>query len=122
MKKYFTIILTFILVSALIGCGSFTEKDAEFASEKLTEKFISIGFAEEGMQTEDGRYMEWQTEEMKEAEIEGTECFAMELRFSGDEGINGEMASRLVGIYAVSKNGTAFYQYNMADDIWEKME
>ena len=29
------------------------------------------------------------------------------------------MAGRLLGIYAVSKDGTKFYQYNMADDIWE---
>ena len=38
---------------------------------------------------------------------------------SKDENINGEMAGRLLGIYAVSKDGTKFYQYNMADDIWE---
>lgn len=125
MKKHFTIILAFILMLMLTsGCGSSAPKkeNAAFASEKLTEKFISIGYAEENMQTEDGRCMEWQTEEMKEVEIDGTECFAMELRYSEDESINGEMAARLVGIYAVSKDGTAFYQYNMADDTWGKLE
>ena len=36
-----------------------------------------------------------------------------------DEDINGEMAGRLVGIYAISKDGMEIYHYNQADDIWE---
>lgn len=56
---------------------------------------------------------------MSEKEIDGNVCYAFDLRFSEDENINREMAGRLIGIYAVSKDGTKFYRYNMADDTWE---
>lgn len=56
---------------------------------------------------------------MSEREIDGDVCHAFELRYSEDETINGEMAGRLLGIYAVSKDGKKFYQYNMANDTWE---
>lgn len=58
-------------------------------------------------------------EAMSEREIDGDVCHAFELRYSEDETINGEMAGRLLGIYAVSKDGKKFYQYNMANDTWE---
>lgn len=87
--------------------------------ESLTDSAVSSGIAQPGMETEDGRAFVW--EEMSEREIDGTGCCSFELRFSDDEEKNGEMAGRLWGIYAVSKDGTRFYQYNMADDTWEQL-
>lgn len=84
--------------------------------ESLTDNAISNGIVEPGMQADDGRELVWC--DMSEREIDGTECYSFELRFSDDEQKNGEMASRLIGIYAVSNDGTKFYQYNMADDTW----
>lgn len=37
------------------------------------------------------------------------------------ETVNGEMAGRLYGTYAVSADGIKFYQYNAAEDLWEPM-
>lgn len=88
--------------------------------ESLTDSAISDGIVEPGMQADDGKILVW--EEMSEREICGTECYAFELRYSEDENINGEMAGRLLGIYAVSNDGAKFYQYNMADDTWEQLQ
>ena len=85
----------------------------------LTDSAISSGIAEPGMQADDGKILVW--EGMSEKEICGTKCYAFELRYSEDETVNGEMAGRLLGIYAVSNDGARFYQYNMADDIWEQL-
>lgn len=85
--------------------------------ESITGNAISNGIVEPGMQADDGKKLVWTG--MSEREIDGTACYAFELRYSEDENINGEMTGRLLGIYAVSKDGTKFYQYNMADDIWE---
>lgn len=88
--------------------------------EGLAASAISNGIVEPGMQADDGKALVW--EGMSEREIDGTECYAFELRYSEDENINGEMAGRLIGIYAVSNDGTKFYQYNMADDTWEQLQ
>lgn len=85
--------------------------------ESITDSAVSKGIVKPGMQADDGKSLVW--EGMSEREIDGTACYAFELRYSEDESINGEMAGRLLGIYAVSKDGTKFYQYNMADDMWE---
>lgn len=88
--------------------------------ESLTDSAISNSIVEPGMQADDGKALVW--EGMSEREIDETECYAFELRYSEDENINGEMAGRLIGIYAVSNDGTKFYQYNMADDTWEQLQ
>lgn len=88
--------------------------------ESLTDSAISNGVVELGMQADGGRAFVWG--EMSEREIDGTECYSFELRFSDDEQKNGEMAGRLWEIYAVSNDGTKFYQYNMADDTWEQLQ
>jgi len=88
--------------------------------EDLADSAISNGIVEPGMQSDDGKAFVW--EAMSEREIDGTECYAFELRYSEDENINGEMAGRLIGIYAVSNDRTKFYQYNMADDTWEQLQ
>lgn len=88
--------------------------------EGLTDSAISNGIVEPGLQADDGKALVW--EGMSEREIDGTECYAFELRYSEDENINDEMAGRLIGIYAVSNDGTKFYQYNMADDTWEQLQ
>jgi len=88
--------------------------------EGLTDSAISNGAAEPGMQADDGKALVW--EGMSEREIDGVGCYAFELRYSEDENINGEMAGRLIGIYAVSNDSTKFYQYNMADDTWEQLQ
>ena len=69
---------------------------------------------------EKDRYM-WQMDEINQLEIEGKECFSLDLRYSDDEARNGVMAGRLFGSYAVSKDGTEFYWYNPADDIREQI-
>ena len=88
--------------------------------ECLTESAISNGVVEPGMQADDGKILVWGG--MSEREIYGTECYAFELRYSEAENINGEMAGRLLGIYAVSNDGAKFYRYNMADDTWEQLQ
>ncbi len=85
--------------------------------ENITQNAISNGIVKSDMEADDGKSLVW--EAMSEREIDGNACYTFELRYSEDENINGEMAGRLLGIYAVSKDGTKFYQYNMADDIWE---
>lgn len=98
--------------------SSFDELDLTVRS--LTDSAVSSGIAEPGMQADDGKSLVW--EEMSEKEIDGVACYAFELRYSEDEDINGKMAGRLLGIYAVSKDSAAFYQYNMSDDAWEKLQ
>ena len=88
--------------------------------ESLTVSAVSNGIAEPDMQADDGKILVW--EGMSEKEICGTKCYAFELRYSEDENINGEMAGRLLGIYAISNDGAKFYQYNMADDTWEQLQ
>lgn len=88
--------------------------------EGFADGAISNGIVRPGMQTDDGKALVW--EEMSEREIDGTACYAFELRYSEDENINGEMAGRLIGIYAASNDGTKFYQYNMADDTWKQLQ
>ena len=85
--------------------------------ENITQNAISNGIVKSDMEADDGKNLVW--EAMSERDIDGNMCYTFELRYSEDENINGEMAGRLLGIYAVSKDGTKFYQYNMADDIWE---
>jgi len=85
--------------------------------QNLTDSKIFHDIVEPGMQADDGKSLVW--EGISEREIDGAECYTFELRYSEDESINGEMAGRLLGIYAVSKDGVKFYQYNMADDTWE---
>lgn len=87
--------------------------------ESLTDQEISHGIVDPDMQTDDGRTFVW--EGGSEREIDGTECYSFELRFSDGEQKNSEMTGRLRGIYAVSNDGTKFYQYNMADDTWEQI-
>ena len=99
-----------------------TDVEAESAVEELTAHLVFMGVMSADMQVDDGKRAEWIMEEIKEVEIAGIECYALDLRYSEDEAANGEMAGRLVGIYAVSKDGTVFYQYNQADDIWEQDE
>ena len=88
--------------------------------ESLTDSAVSNGIVGPGMQADDGKILVWG--EMSEKEICGTKCYAFELRYSEDETINGEMAGRLLGIYAISDDGAKFYQYNMADDTWEQLQ
>lgn len=85
--------------------------------ENITQNAVPNGIVESDMETDDGKSLVWEV--MSERDIDGNACYTFELRYSEDESINGEMAGRLLGIYAVSKDGTKFYQYNMADDIWE---
>ena len=85
--------------------------------ENITQNAISNGIVKSDMEADDGKSLVW--EAMSERDIDGNMCYTFELRYSEDENVNGEMAGRLLGIYAVSKDGTKFYQYNMADDIWE---
>lgn len=85
--------------------------------ENITQNAISNGIVKSDMEADDGKSLVW--EAMSERDIDGNMCYTFELRYSEDENSNGEMAGRLLGIYAVSKDGTKFYQYNMADDIWE---
>ena len=85
--------------------------------ENITQNAISNGIVKSDMEADDGKNLVW--EAMSERDIDGNMCYTFELRYSEDENSNGEMAGRLLGIYAVSKDGTKFYQYNMADDIWE---
>lgn len=85
--------------------------------ENITQNAVSNGIVESDMEADDGKSLVW--EAMSERDIDGNECYTFELRYSEDENSNGEMAGRLLGIYAVSKDGTKFYQYNMADDVWE---
>lgn len=86
--------------------------------EGLTDSAISNGVVKPGMQADDGKILVW--EGMSEQEICGTGCYTFELRYSGAENINGEMAGRLLGIYAISIDGAKFYQYDMANDIWDQ--
>lgn len=85
----------------------------------LTDQMVSMGIMEPGMQADDGRSLVW--EDRKRVEIEGTACYAFDLRFSDDEDSNGEMTGRLISSYAVSEDGRKFYWYNPADDVWEEM-
>ncbi len=128
MKKYFVWML-FVCMFLLAGCGKSAgledsakeeeERAAEKLTEQLTDQLISIGILNPDMQEDDGKILVWV--DRKEVEIEGTECYALDLRYSEDEDINGEMAGRLIGSYAVSKDGTEFYRYNPADDTWEQI-
>ena len=93
---------------------------AENAVERLTVLLAFIGVIDTDMQTDDGKCTEWTIEKMKE--IEGAKCYAFDLRYTEDEEINGEMAGRLIGSYAVSRGGSTFYHYNQADDKWEQMK
>ena len=97
---------------------SFDEMDLIIGS--LTDSAVSNGIVGPGMQADDGKILVW--EGMSEKEICGSKCYAFELRYSEDENINGEMAGRLLGIYAISDDGAKFYQYNMADDTWEQLQ
>lgn len=114
-----------ICIFALGGCSNSMDledsaKEAgKSAVEELTDQLISMGIVNSGMQADDGKSLVWG--DRKEVEIEGTECYALELRYSDDEDINGELAGRLIGSYAVSKDGMEFYQYNPTDDAWEHM-
>ena len=121
MKKYLSLMM-FIFIFALVGCGisGDSAKEAEDSVvEKLTDQMVRMGIMIPDMQTDDGKGLAW--EDKKEIEIEGTRCYAFELRYSDEEDINGEMTGRLIGSYAVSKDGTKYYQYNLADDAWEQI-
>ncbi len=114
-------VLALMFFSFSVGAMTAEIKDIPFSFnhvlENITDKATDNGIVPPGMQADDGRILVW--EEMSEKEIDGNICYAFDLRFSDDENINGEMAGRLIGIYAISKDGTKFYRYNMADDIWE---
>lgn len=110
-----------ITLAESAGSDDAAGEEAENTAQALTDQMVSVGMMDADMQTEDGRRTEWVTEEMKEVEIAGTVCYALDLRYSDDEAINGEMAGRLIGSYAVSEDGKEFYRYDAADDTWVEM-
>lgn len=116
MKKHVLYILLLICILLLVGCGKQPERCVW-----LTQYMVSLGIMDADMRTDDGKLLTWVTDEMKEVEIEGANCYTADLRYSDEEEINSEMADRLYGIYAVSESGDIFYQYNMAEDVWEQM-
>lgn len=121
MKKYLWFMM-FIYIFALVGCGISKDsaKEAEESVvEELTDQMVRMGIMNPDMQTDDGKSLAW--EDKKEIKIEETGCYAFELRYSDEEDINGKMAGRLIGSYAVSKDGMKFYLYNLADDAWEQI-
>ncbi len=121
MKKYL-LFMMFIFIFALVGCGiskDSAKESEESIVEDLTDQMVRMGIMSSDMQTDDGKSLAW--EDKKEIEIEDTRCYAFELRYSDEEDINGEMSGRLIGSYAVSKDGMKLYQYNLADDAWEQI-
>ncbi len=126
MKKLFSFVLIFVLIFALVGCGSSAVLDADHAVAKLEDHLIVTHLIQDGLQLEDGQQMEWDKESITEMKIEENDCYAVTLCFASvpEFAEGGDMVDgRRFASFAVSKDGQHFYKdnpaANVAADVWE---
>lgn len=126
MKKLFSFVVVFVLVFALVGCGSSAVLDADHAIAKLEDHLIASNLIQDGLQLEDGQQMEWDKESIMETEIEENDCYVVTLCFASisEFAENGDIVDgRRFASFAVSKDGQYFYKdnpaANVAADVWE---
>lgn len=100
----------------LPGGGQGSEEMLTHTVEKLTAHLPFI----KDMKTEEGKKVVWGIDELGKAEIEGKDCYLLDLRYA-DEEENGVMVGRRLGSYAFSQDGEQYYELNAADDSWNRI-
>lgn len=100
--------------------GSFSFRlDPVDIDEKLEKLTAHLPFIKD-MKTEEGKKVVWGIDELGKAEIEGKDCYLLDLRYA-DEEENGVMAGRRLGSYAFSQDGEQYYELNAAEDSWNRI-
>lgn len=100
--------------------GSFSFRlDPIDIDEKLEKLTAHLPFIKD-MKTEEGKKVVWGIDELGKAEIEGKDCYLLDLRYA-DEEENGVMVGRRLGSYAFSQDGEQYYELNVADDSWNRI-
>jgi hypothetical protein len=84
----------------------------------LTAHLVSAGVMDEGMKLDNAAPLEWNMKDAAQRAVQDTTCYQVELRFA-DSSINGVIAERLLGIYAVSLDGKTYFTYDIANDTWQ---
>ena len=136
MKKALCLLL--LLCFLLSGCGGETaasapaELTADEALQELEAHLLDAGLVLQGLTGAAGEPLEWEkalteqdgngytvTEDpaVLETEIDGKPCWQASLRYGEDAGA--PMAGRRYGDYAVAKDGSACWEWNIAASRWD---
>ena len=148
MKKLLCLLLFCLLLS---GCGGesaapdsgpetespetvVTELTPEAALDTLTQTLLDqnpnyLSYdPETGFETDGPHYVWWTDEPPAETEIDGQTAYEFQLLYGqdADNGLPPEqtatpMAGRLAAIYAVSKDGSACWEYGISTDTWTSL-
>ena len=148
MKKGLCLFLLCLLLS---GCGgeaaapdsgpetgssetAVTELTPEAALDTLTQTLLDqnpnyLSYdPETGFETDGPHYVGWTDEPPTETEVDGQTAYEFQLLYGqdADDGLPSEqtatpMAGRLAAIYAVSKDGSACWEYGISTDTWTSL-
>ena len=111
-----------------------TELTPEAALDTLTQTLLDqnpnyLSYdPETGFETDGPHYVWWTDEPPTETEVDGQTAYEFQLLYGqdADDGLPPEqtatpMAGRLAAIYAVSKDGSACWEYGISTDTWTSL-
>ena len=137
MRRFLSV-LVLILCLLPAGCGGETtapapaELTAEEALQELETHLLDAGLVSQGLTGTAGEPLEWDkalapqdaehdtvTDDpaVTETEIDGRPCWQAYLRYGEDAGA--PMAGRRYGDFAIAKDGSACWEWNIAASRWD---
>ena len=138
MRRFLSAVMLILCLLLSTGCGERTavsasaKLTAEDALQELEAHLLDTGLVSQGLTGSAGESLEWDkalvqldagcdmvTDDpaVTETEIDGRPCWQAYLRYGADTGA--PMAGRRYGDYAIAKDGSTCWAWNIAASQWD---